>query len=120
MSIAAALGAVGLITRAANKAGDMISPAKGKTTVSTKEGGLFEMSPNDDLIAGPGLATAGGGAKIELTPVVSAINTLKQQVVEQQTQIELLRKDMKGYFGLGGTVAKQIGTRTATALVESS
>jgi DNA-binding phage protein len=28
----------------ANKAGDILSPAKGKTTVSTKEGGLFELS----------------------------------------------------------------------------
>jgi hypothetical protein len=33
-----------------------MSPAKGdgKTRVSTKEGGLFELSPNDDLVAAPG------------------------------------------------------------------
>jgi hypothetical protein len=36
-------------------AGDMFSPADGKTQVSTKEGGLFELSPNDDFIAAPGL-----------------------------------------------------------------
>ena len=39
------------------KAGDMISPADGKTQISTKEGGLFELSQNDDLIAAPGVAS---------------------------------------------------------------
>ena len=38
--------------------GDMFSPADGKTQVSTKEGGLFELSSNDDLIAAPGAANA--------------------------------------------------------------
>jgi hypothetical protein len=43
--------------------GDVISPADGKTRISTKEGGLFELSPNDDLIAAPGAASTlvGGG-----------------------------------------------------------
>ena len=36
--------------------GDINSPADGKTRVSTKEGGLFELSPNDDLIAAPGIS----------------------------------------------------------------
>ena len=39
------------------KAGDMISAADGKTQISTKEGGLFELSQNDDLIAAPGIAS---------------------------------------------------------------
>ena len=49
--------------RQASKAGDVFSPAGGKTQVSTKEGGLFELSPNDDFMAAPGLAgaMAGGG-----------------------------------------------------------
>ena len=34
----------------------MFSPADGKTQVSTKEGGLFELSSNDDLVAAPGAA----------------------------------------------------------------
>ena len=37
------------------KVGDMSSKADGKTQVSTKEGGLFELSPNDDFAAAPGL-----------------------------------------------------------------
>lgn len=39
-----------------SKAGDVLSPADGKTQISTKEGGLFELSKNDDVLAGPGLA----------------------------------------------------------------
>lgn len=38
-----------------NQVGDVSSPAKGKTQVSTKEGGLFELSDNDDFAAAPGL-----------------------------------------------------------------
>jgi hypothetical protein len=41
-----------------SKIGDLNSPADGKTQVSTKEGGLFELSPNDDLVAAPGAASA--------------------------------------------------------------
>jgi hypothetical protein len=38
----------------AEKAGDVMSPSSGKTMVSTKEGGLYELSKNDDLVAAPG------------------------------------------------------------------
>jgi hypothetical protein len=60
----------------AESAGDMMSPADGKTQVSTKEGGLFELSKNDDLVAAPGAAKAlkGGGGNIDLTPMINAIN----------------------------------------------
>jgi len=34
-------------------AGDLYSPADGKTRISTKEGGLFELSDNDTVIAAP-------------------------------------------------------------------
>jgi hypothetical protein len=52
LGIAAAAGAISMY----NKVGDVSSPAMGdgKTRVSTKEGGLFELSPNDDLVAAPG------------------------------------------------------------------
>jgi hypothetical protein len=62
----------------AKSVGDLISPADGKTTVSTKEGGLFELSKNDDLLAGPGLASGGGGA--DLTPLVTAMNAVKASI----------------------------------------
>ena len=41
----------------AQSVGDLISPAKGKTIISTKEGGLFEPSVNDDVMVAPGLAS---------------------------------------------------------------
>lgn len=53
---AAALG--GLIGGVASMVGDVNSPANGKTQVSTKEGGLFELSKNDDLVAFPGASKA--------------------------------------------------------------
>jgi hypothetical protein len=67
----------------AKSAGDMMSPADGKTQVSTKEGGLFELSKNDDLVAFPGAAKmakgeGGGGGmvvpNIDLTPLINAMN----------------------------------------------
>jgi len=53
LAIAATAGLVSMY----NKVGDVKSPAKGKTQVSTKEGGLFTLSPNDDLVAAPGAAS---------------------------------------------------------------
>ena len=59
-----AASAIGFGMSLYSKAGDVSSPADGKTRVSTKEGGLYELSPNDDLVAAPGAAKAmaGGGA----------------------------------------------------------
>ena len=75
LGIAAAAGAISMY----NKVGDVSSPAMGdgKTRVSTKEGGLFELSPNDDLVAAPG--------------ALDALNSPKQQVgvTSQPSQINL-------------------------------
>jgi hypothetical protein len=64
-------------------AGDMNSPASGQTTVSTKEGGLFKLSKNDDLIAAPGASSAlanasnagGGGAMQGIMAGIIQANT---------------------------------------------
>ena len=58
---AAVAAGMALYSKFKKPAGDMYSPADGKTQVSTKEGGLFELSPNDDFIARPGIANAIGG-----------------------------------------------------------
>ena len=81
----AGIAAAGLIVGVAAKymsAGDMNSPAEGQTTVSTKEGGLFKLSKNDDLIAAPGASTAlanaangGGGAGMQMMAGLIAANT---------------------------------------------
>jgi len=59
LGIPLAIGAVGglatLIKSASTQIGDGIFPADGKTQISTKEGGLFEVSKNDDVIAAPNL-----------------------------------------------------------------
>jgi hypothetical protein len=67
--------------------GDLNSPADGKTVVSTKEGGLFELSPNDDLIAAPGASTAlqsaqsgGGITTISMQPLIAEIQSMKQEL----------------------------------------
>jgi len=88
IGIAVALAAVAAIYGATRpkKTGDIISPSDGKTQISTKEGGLFELSKNDDLLAGPGLAsnTNKGNSinnlTIDLTPMIAAINEVRNAV----------------------------------------
>jgi hypothetical protein len=51
-------------------AGDIMSPAKGITKISTKEGGLFNPSKNDDIVAAPGAIKAmqgGGSSNIKIS-----------------------------------------------------
>ena len=74
VAIAATIGAVSMI-KSAMTVGDMASPADGKTQVSTKEGGLFELSPNDDIVAAPGLLS-GGGMKSSAQSVQGDINVV--------------------------------------------
>jgi hypothetical protein len=76
------------------KTGDMSSAADGKTQVSTKEGGLFELSPNDDLVAAPGavdkMNQKGGGGTQNNSALVARIDQLiatTQQVVNINQQI---------------------------------
>lgn len=63
---AAAIGGlIGYMSKSSAKGkdvGDLSSPAKGTTQVSTAEGGLFNTSPNDDVAAGPGIISRLKGA----------------------------------------------------------
>jgi hypothetical protein len=52
--IAAMMGAFSDSKEEATSVGDL-SYSKGKTIISTKEGGLFEPSPNDDIAVAPGI-----------------------------------------------------------------
>jgi hypothetical protein len=100
--IGMALAAAGAMYKMVSKAqsiGDMISPATGKTMVSTKEGGLFELSKNDDLMAGPGIASNGGTS----SPTVNINNA------EIEKKLDTLISNMESYFGFGGTAVKGIG-----------
>lgn len=74
-----------------SKAGDMLSPADGKTQVSTKEGGLFELSPNDDLVAAPGavkrMKNSGGGEEKVVNQDNSALIAKVDQLIAVNQQI---------------------------------
>ena len=95
----------------ARSAGDMISPAKGKTMVSPKEGGLFELSPNDDFMAAPGLAGAmGGGGTTNVTNVDNS--GLEKQGMETNAKLDNLISVMLDS-------PKQIGKKVGARFAES-
>jgi hypothetical protein len=76
-------------------AGDMLSPAKGKTQVSPREGGIYELSDNDDLVAAPGAANRmknGGGTQMNIAPLVAKMNQLiaiNQAILAKSPVIEM-------------------------------
>jgi hypothetical protein len=84
-------------------AGDVMSPADGKTVISTKEGGLFELSPNDDLVAAPGAANAlanasnGTGATADVEGGINVnvnLSQLAAPLTAMINEIKGLRADM--------------------------
>jgi hypothetical protein len=81
LALAAAAAGAAYINSQPKPAGDMYSPADGKTQVSTKEGGLFELSKNDSLYAFPekkGNPTSSGGGSAKVDVQISAGNTIIQ------------------------------------------
>lgn len=90
LGIAAVAGFISLMSKASSAApaGDINSPADGKTQISTKEGGLFELSKNDDLIAAPGLSksvanTSGGtqqAPQINLSVLSAPLNAMINEI----------------------------------------
>jgi hypothetical protein len=86
----------------AKDAGDIFSPADGKTQISTKEGGLFNLSKNDDVLAGPGLASKvknsesnSMGVSIDLTPMILAINEVRAAVNNLANRPVIVTMDSK-------------------------
>ena len=74
---------------ALSKVGDVDSPADGKTQVSTKEGGLFELSKNDDFVAAPGASKM--MQNNQSTPVTQTNQTT---VVADNSKMESLLSEM--------------------------
>ena len=102
LGIAAGLAIVGAYAKAvtdtkAKKAGDMFSAAKGKTMVSPAEGGLFELSDNDDFAAAPGLGQmlAGGNTSSNPEPENTQSTTVVQSTTDMSTTNALLEKIFK-------------------------
>jgi hypothetical protein len=103
-----------------SKAGDLESLADGKTRVSTKEGGLFELSPNDDLVAAPGLGDAmsggaGGTSELGTTQQGGSSGAIAGLVNSMITEIRGLRTDLAS-----GKVAVYMDGRLVTAQVAST
>ena len=76
IGVALAAGVVGALISSVAKAksvGDVMAPADGRTRISTREGGLLELSPNDDLVAAPNaienLNRASDVGKLSLLPM---------------------------------------------------
>ena len=97
VAIAATIGAISM-AKSAMSVGDMNSPADGKTQVSTKEGGLFELSPNDDLVAAPGaVAALNGKGSTGVQPVATPqinLSVLAAPLNVMIAEIKALRADM--------------------------
>jgi transcriptional regulator with XRE-family HTH domain len=117
----AAIIAAGFATL--SKIGDMNSPANGKTQVSTKEGGLFELSPNDDLVAAPGAAAAlsnaggaagGGGSAVASTPQIN-LSALSAPLNAMINEIKALRADMAS-----GKIAVYMDTAKVTSNISAN
>jgi hypothetical protein len=120
VAIAATIGAVAMAKNAMSSAqvGDMSSPADGKTVVSTKEGGLFELSPNDDLVAAPGAAAALANANKTQSLNVQSIgsptetlngsNTLLEPMTSLVSELKALRENISN----GGDVVDKIADNT--------
>jgi hypothetical protein len=119
--VKAAIG-LGLAAAAIVKLNSMVrnvgdlSISKGRTMVSTAEGEMFRLSPNDDLIAAPGIAGAmaggGGGAPQISAALENTINNLNQNIAA-------MRKDNESYFGFGGSVSADIGTKVESKIVSN-
>ncbi len=74
--------------------GDVISPASGQTQISTKEGGLFNLSKNDDVIATPGLVNkinqSSNNTSQNITQVnMSETNMLLRQILTKQGTVKI-------------------------------
>ena len=103
----AAAGAVigaGMDISNATKTGDLISPASGKTQISTKEGGLFELSKNDDVMAGPNIAS-NSNMSMNIAPLTNEISQLRREMNSLLTTIA--NKDSSVYMD-GNKVGKSL------------
>ena len=97
LAIAATAGMIGGIAAAVTSVGDVDSPADGKTQISPKEGGLFELSKNDDFVAFPGASkmmrggqstqTVQNNTVVENKTDMSATNALLAQLIKKTPEM---------------------------------
>ena len=95
LAATAAAAGIAYLATSSKQAGDVMSPADGKTQISTKEGGLFELSKNDDLIAAPGAAArmqGGGGTNTVVQQDNSETNSLLKQLISTNQEGNSLQR----------------------------
>ncbi len=90
----------------ATEVGDIYSPANGKTQVSTKEGGLFELSKNDSLMAFPESKITptksnppSNNIKVEpqdLSPLLEELKALRQEASRSNNKPVIVENSMDG------------------------
>jgi hypothetical protein len=87
---AAIIGAYFKAVTDTKKVGDMFS-SRGKTIVSPAEGGLFELSANDEFAAAPGLGQMLGGGNNTTVAAqstdMSATNALLEKLVKKTPEM---------------------------------
>jgi hypothetical protein len=110
LGAAAAAGAFMLGKSYFAKAGDVSSPADGTTKISTKEGGLYELSKNDDLVAAPGAAKAVAGAAAGAQGGAANLSVLAAPLNAMIAEIKGLRADLSA-----GKIAVYMDAQRVTA-----
>jgi len=70
-------------------------------------------------LAGPGLSKNIGGGVANETNINISTEKLEKENQMMKDEMIALRKDMKTYFGFGGTVAKQMGNETGRRLTSN-
>jgi archaellum component FlaC len=106
VAVAAALAGIAAIRAVATKpVGDMYSPANGKTQVSTKEGGLFDLSPNDSLFAFPeskikpstgrSLSSTTNAGQ-DLSPLLEEMRAMRQETARSNNKPVIVENSMDG------------------------
>ncbi len=127
IAIAAGIATVVAAMNSAEPAGDMFSPADGRTQVSTKEGGLFELSPNDDFMAAPGISNmmSSSNSTPSSTPPATpspTSNTPQQGTTQSNQQLVELNAKMSRLISIiekGGDVIID-GAKVGKSLVLAS
>ena len=123
LAIGLMAGIIGYIMGQLNKAksvGDISSPSMGKTMVSTKEGGLFELSKNDDLVAAPGAAAALESATNGQPQGGGNISVSMQKLEQLQAQTNALLNRIAGTQGTVSLDAEKMGTAISMNTYEIS
>ena len=118
--IAAGAGVAALLSyigsASVKETGDVMSPANGRTQISTKEGGLLQISPNDDLVAAPNAISKLKEASNTTQPSILSMGMggSDKAVNALITEMKALRADM-----VSGKIAVYMDTAKVTSNVNT-